>query len=161
MKGRIAASLVVAAVAIATPFIKQDEGLVLVAAPDPVGIPTMCYGETLDVMLGMTKTKAECDAIADKRINGFAWGVANKLSHPVPSKTLAAHIRFAYNIGIGGYSKSQVLRKTNAGDIAGGCEAMMNWYTAGGRDCRIKKNNCYGLIKRREAERALCLSGLE
>jgi lysozyme len=41
--------------------------------------------------------------------------------------------------------------KINRGDIAGAAEAFMAWTKGGGRELP-------GLVKRRKAERALCLS---
>jgi GH24 family phage-related lysozyme (muramidase) len=35
--------------------------------------------------------------------------------------------------------------------------ANHGWMVAGGRTCRDRRNKCYGLVKRREAEQALCL----
>ena len=34
--------------------------------------------------------------------------------------------------------------------IAGACEAIRWWIKDGGRDCRIRSNNCYGQVSRRD-----------
>jgi len=66
-------------------------------------------------------------------------------------------VSMSYNVGASAFCGSTIVRRWNAGDYAGGCEAVMMWTYAAGRDCRIRANNCYGLIVRREAERKQCL----
>jgi lysozyme len=65
-----------AAIAIAAAFIAPKEGLRLIAYRDIVGVPTICYGETRDVEMGDVKTKAECDAMLQKRVEEFAVTLA-------------------------------------------------------------------------------------
>ena len=57
----------------------------------------------------------------------------------------------AYNIGPGAFAKSSALRKFNAGDKAGAANAILLCNKAGGKVLG-------GLVRRREAERALFLS---
>lgn len=148
-----------AALILAVPFIVQQEGESLVAYQDVGMVWTICHGETDGVKEGDVATKEQCDALTQSRVGQFMEKVDNLLIVEVAPETLAAHTSFAYNIGLGGYAKSQALKLTNNNSPFRGCEAMGNWYTAGGRDCRIKKNNCYGLINRRNAEIQLCMKG--
>lgn len=104
-------------------------------------------------------TQAQCDDLDKATAAGFVAEVAKRLTEPVSEKQLIAHVTFAYNIGIRGYSTSKALRATNAGNPQAGCRAMMNWYTAGGKDCRIRSSNCPGLITRRQSEMNQCLEG--
>ncbi len=145
---------------LAVPFIIDREGESLTAYRDAVGIWTICNGETSGVKPTDKKTKEQCQSLTNSRVGQFMTSVANYLTIPVPPQTLAAHTSFAYNIGLTGYARSTTLKETNRGDIIAGCKAMANWYTAGGRDCRIKANGCYGLIARRNDEVKLCLSGI-
>ncbi|WP_299074779.1 lysozyme [uncultured Paraglaciecola sp.] len=149
-----------AALLIALPFIILREGESLEAYKDVVGVWTICHGETHGVTEGMVKTKAECDAMSKSRIGEFMSNVQALIKVPVTAHVLAAHTSFAYNIGVGGYSRSTTLKRTNAGDIKGGCEAMLLWFKAGGKDCRPRRSGCWGVYKRRQDEVALCLSGL-
>lgn len=142
------------------PQLEGDEGLKTKAYQDVGGVWTICNGETQGVYKGMQVTEEFCRDLTPKRAEVFMMGVYSNLQKPLSIDTFRSHVGFAYNIGLGAYKKSQVLKLTNKGDLIGGCKAMMNWYTAGGRDCRIKSNNCYGVIKRRERERDLCLTGL-
>ncbi|MCW3436788.1 lysozyme [Escherichia coli] len=49
----------------------------------------------------------------------------------------------------------------NIGDRKGACEAIRWWIKDGGRDCRIRSNNCYGQVIRRDQESALTCWGIE
>lgn len=158
-KAKISITVIAAALVAAVPFIVDREGESLDAYRDAVGVWTICNGETLGVSPGDKVTKEQCRLLAQSRIGQFLIEVAQEVSYPVSAPTLAAHTSFAYNIGLPGYKRSSTLRLTNQGNPKAGCEAMMNWYTAGGKDCRVKANNCYGLIKRRQDEIKLCLSG--
>jgi len=153
---RIKAAAAVAALGCAV--VGGYEGLRLNTYLDVVGIPTVCYGETRGIKMGMKFTKGQCDAMLVEGLDQFA----QKIEACVPSladrqtvtdKRYVAHLSLAYNIGTGAYCKSTVARRQNAGDQRGACDAFMMWNRAGGFVLK-------GLTKRREGERALCLEGL-
>ncbi len=58
-KTRLAGTAGAAAIAL----VGMWEGLRLTAYRDIVGVPTVCYGETLGVKIGDKHTKVECDAM--------------------------------------------------------------------------------------------------
>ncbi|ELV3514303.1 glycoside hydrolase family protein, partial [Escherichia coli] len=58
-----------------------------------------------------------------------------------------------YNIGPGKCFPSTFYKRINAGDRKGACEAIRWWIKDGGRDCRIRSNNCYGQVSRRDQDR--------
>lgn len=138
--------------AIAVVVVGGFEGLRTVAYRDPVGIPTVCFGETLGVRMGDRYTVEECRAMLADRLVEFDAGIRPCLAQPVPDPTRAAFVSFAYNIGIGGFCKSIVARLWNNGDRVGACDALLRYVYAKG----IKLP---GLVKRRQQERALCLQG--
>ncbi len=158
-KAKISASIIAAAFVIVAPFLSSQEGNKLESYEDVVGVWTICKGVTQGIKPGMKKTDAECDALSEQTQKDFMSKVAASLTIIPSPALLAAHTSFAYNIGIGGYRSSRTLRETNTGNLEAGCRAMSNWYRAGGKDCRIRKNNCYGVIVRREAEINLCIAG--
>lgn len=131
------------------------EGLRTYAYRDPVGIPTICFGETRGVKMGDRATVAECKQMLGDRLIEFEMGVRSCLRAPdaVPDGAYAAFISFAYNVGTGAFCGSTLARKVNAGDLRGACNELPKWAKARG----IKLP---GLVKRREAERQLCLKGL-
>lgn len=157
---KITAATIAAAALVAIPFIHDREGDKLESYADVGNVWTICGGVTAGIKPGMRMTQAQCDELTHSTIGQFMSQVAGKLTVEVPAKTLAAHTSFAYNVGLAGYAGSKALKLTNAGDLKGGCRAMANWYTAGGRDCRVRSNNCYGVVQRRAAEVKLCLEEL-
>jgi lysozyme len=160
VKKAAAGGLIAISTMLAIPFITDREGESLEAYRDSVGVWTICNGETYGVKPGDRRTKEECRLLTKSRVGQFMAQVAASITVPVTPEQLAAHTSFAYNIGIAGYRRSSTLRLTNAGKPVEGCQAMMMWHKAGGRDCRIRANNCYGIITRREDEIKLCLTGL-
>lgn len=151
-KGRLVAGSALAALACTT--ITGFEGLRTAAYRDVVGIPTVCVGETKGVRMGMTFTKPQCEAMLLQRLTeDFAPAVERCARQPMGDDLYAAHLSLAYNIGTGAYCKSSVVRLWNAGERRASCNAFMMWDKAGGRVIA-------GLVKRREAERALCLKGV-
>lgn len=143
----------VLAVAIAMPLTAQYEGLRMRANLDPVGILQICYGETEGVRVGDIKTKKECDDILTARLGYFALVVDNMIEPPISPKTQAALASLTYNIGEGSLKKSKLLRLANEGQMIAACDEMRKWVYAKGKKLP-------GLVKRREAERQLCLEGL-
>lgn len=141
-------------------IIKKWEGLRLVAYPDPAtkGEPyTIGYGHTSSAGLpyvkpGMRITNQEAEDILRSDLKKFEDGVSKLLKRtPTPAQN-DAMISLAYNIGLGNFQKSTVLRKFNAGDFAGAADAFMLFVKANGKVMN-------GLVKRREDERALFLAG--
>lgn len=158
-----------AAVILATDtLIKPWEGLVLKSHWDPFAkIYDICYGETrLDgkpVQPGLTKTKAECDAILETRVKrDYYLPLTRQIKGftRFPVGVQAAMISGAYNFGVSGMVNSTAARLAVAGRYREACEAQTAWNKAGGRVVQ-------GLVKRREmgdAQRAgeaeICVSGL-
>lgn len=158
MRGKVGAAAAFAAVvAIALPAVKRWEGRSLVAYADLAGIPTICDGETRGVRMGDTATPAQCDAMTERAVREFEAAIRPCLPADLPTKTRAAFVVTAYNIGVGAFCRSSMSRKALAGDLRSACEALMNWNKA-----RIRGvlQPVRGLTNRRAAERALCLEGL-
>ncbi len=132
------------------------EGLRLAAYPDIVGVPTVCYGETLGVELGDKHTKLECDAMLLASLKKHEQGMRRCLKRPdvIPARSYVAFVSLAYNIGVGAFCRSTARRRLNRGDVRGACDAAAWFNKAGGRTIR-------GLINRRAAEHRLCLEGLK
>ncbi|MDR1310829.1 MAG: lysozyme [Burkholderiaceae bacterium] len=142
-----------AALDIAIPLIKRFEGCRLTAYKDVVGVWTIGYGETLNVVPGMVWTAEEADAHLQKRVQQFMSAVLTKCpqlyaEHP---NRLAACTSLAYNIGVSAFGASSVCRLTARKEYPQAADAFLLWNKAGGKALR-------GLTRRREAERALYLS---
>lgn len=152
-KGGLAAGAAgLAALAVAT--VGNFEGLRLKAyIPIPGDVPTVCYGETRGIRMGMSFTKAQCDAMLLKGLDEFADRMEACVKRPMGDDVYVAFLSLSYNIGSGGFCKSSVVRLYNEGDRRGACRAIMMWNRAGGREVP-------GLTRRRALERDLCLKGV-
>jgi len=62
-----------------------------------------------------------------------------------------ALVSFAFNAGLGNLQRSQIRMRANRGDWEGAAEALMDWTKGGGKVLP-------GLVKRRQAEKALFLT---
>lgn len=139
-------------IGIAIPFVVGFEGMRLTAYSDPVGISTACAGETRGVKLGQRYTVEQCKTMLEGRLVEF-WTEAERcvpFLGDMPPSRQAAVVSLSYNIGSRAFCKSSAARLLNAGQVKAGCDAFMKWTTAGGITFR-------GLVRRREAERELCL----
>lgn len=139
--------------AIAVVAVTGFEGVRNTVYLDPIKIPTYCVGETRNPQWGKVYTNDECSSILEGRLVEFYDGVAQCLPEirSMPDTRAASIVSLSYNIGTGAFCRSTVARLFRAGDVAGACDAFMMWTKAGGITFR-------GLVKRRESERALCLT---
>ncbi len=132
------------------PVVAQFEGLRLKSYLDPVGIPTICWGETEGVEMGQIRSREECDNMLSARLGYFSLQVKNLVTYPMTESQHAAYTSLTYNIGVNAFKKSSVLRLANEGKKAASCDFMLKYVYAG-------KKKLNGLVKRRQAERDLCL----
>lgn len=145
----LASSLVLAGGGIVSHFEGKSNNSYL----DPVGIWTICYGETKGVRQGDYKTDEEClDSLAEELTDHHKKMMLH-IKTPISVKEEAAYLSFTYNVGVGAFSKSTLLKKLNKGDRLGACEQLLRWNKAGGKVLN-------GLTKRRQAERDLCVEGV-
>lgn len=143
---------------VATPHVAQWEGKRNRAYQDIVGVWTICFGETRGVKPGDVKSDEECldmlrAGLLEYRQGLHAYFTPETIRMRLTPHRDAAYVSLAYNAGIRGIGRSTATRRINAGDIAGGCEAMRWWNKAGGRVIR-------GLVNRRTAEYDMCMRGL-
>lgn len=133
------------------------EGYVPEGYRDPVGIPTKCFGDTTNVVIGKQYTFDECAASINRHGLALAKPVMDCIPELAykPDKVKAAILSMTYNIGSGAMCKSSVARYANAGKWELACQRMAEIYkTAKGRELP-------GLVKRRAHESAMCLDGLK
>lgn len=143
----------VGVIALLIAFSGPWEGLELKAYRDIVGVWTICYGETLGVEPGDVATKVECDVQFAKRLQQFRDNIDACMTVTPPVEVEVAVVDLAYNVGERAVCTSTLMRKLNAGDYRGACDQLLVWVRAGGRVVQ-------GLVNRRRAFHALCLSGL-
>ncbi|EFK6682418.1 lysozyme [Escherichia coli] len=147
-------------------FLDEKEGNHTTAYRDGAGIWTICRGATRvdgkPVVPGMKLSKEKCDQVnAIERDKALAW-VEKNIRVPLTEPQKAGIASFCpYNIGPGKCFPSTFYKRINAGDRRGACEAIRWWIKDGGRDCRIRSNNCYGQVSRRDQESALACWGID
>ena len=138
-------------------LIKQFEGCRLEAYKDSVGVWTIGWGTTaaagvgIKPEAGMKITQDEADWYLEKTVAKFAEGVSDALRNNVTDNQFAACVSLAYNIGVPRFAASSVVKWINAGDFEGAANSFLLWNKAGGKVLK-------GLVRRREAERALFLT---
>lgn len=129
--------------------VPKFEGMVLRGYKDPIGIVTACAGHTRTAVLGKPYTREECEKLLVDDLIEHAEGVQS-CTHGLTPGQQAAAISFAYNVGVDAFCRSTFARKLNAKDPTA-CDELSRWTKAGGRELP-------GLVKRRAAEKQICLS---
>lgn len=143
-------------------FIEPMEGTKFRAYQDSVKIWTVCVGHTgPDVIRNTLYTKAMCDALFRSDIWIAMDGVLKNVKVPLPEPVLVSFTSFVFNVGETKFRSSTMLKKANAGDLRGACNEFPKWKFAGGYDCSVRSNNCYGVWERRLKEKSYCESGLK
>lgn len=128
-------------------LIKSFEGCRLQAYRDSVGVLTIGYGHTGDVKEGQVISQGFAEELLKADLTWFERNVTRYTTFEMNQNQFDALVSFAFNCGVGnlkklvsGRNKDQVARK------------ILEYNKAGGRVLA-------GLTRRRQAERALFLSG--
>jgi lysozyme len=154
-KKTLAALVGSAAAALLLTIVPKHEGEVLATYYDPVGIATVCYGDTDPAMAipGVTRSREECLQSLERQLVAHAGPVLACAPGVEKSPEMTAgFVSLAYNIGTGAFCKSTVARRFRSGDYQGACAAIALWNKAKGKVLP-------GLVRRRADEAALCLRG--
>ena len=138
-------------------LIKRNEGCVLDAYPDPAtgGDPwTIGVGHTgPDVAEGLSITQERAEELLRQDLGRFEDGVDDLLAESAATSDnqYGAMVSLAFNIGLGNFRTSSVLREHNAGNNQAAADAFRMWNKAAGKVMA-------GLTRRREEERTLYLT---
>lgn len=134
-------------------LIKHFEGLSLSAYKCPAGVWTIGYGTTGSwVKQGVIITEQMAEQLLRDDVAKFERGVTRALSGTqVTQNQFNAMVSLAYNIGLGGFQRSSVLRHHRAGNKIRAAASFLMWVKGGGKTLT-------GLVRRRNAERKLYLS---
>lgn len=132
-------------------LIKQFEGCQLTAYSDSIGCPTIGYGHTAGVTMGMAITMAQANEFLLDDLEQYESYVNDYVTIPLTQHQFDALVSFTYNLGPGTLYHSSVLTDTNAGRFTQAADAILLYDHAGGE-------RLLGLTRRREAERRLYLT---
>lgn len=122
----------------------------------PAGVLTVGYGHTgPDVRRGMVITHAEAELLFDRDVEKFAAGLDRLLPDGLAQNQYDALFSFAYNVGIGAFKDSTLLRKVrkNPSDRSIPDE-FGRWVRGGGKVLP-------GLVTRRKHEASIYLNGYD
>lgn len=138
-------------------LICEFEGCRTEAYQDAVGVWTIGYGHTSaagppSVGPGVTVTRAEATGILMRDLEIFSAGVRAAITAALNDNQFSALVSFAFNVGLGNFRSSCVLRSVNACRFDQVPADLALWVKAGGKVLP-------GLIRRRAAEAALFLAG--
>ncbi|MEM7757374.1 MAG: glycoside hydrolase family protein [Cyanobacteria bacterium P01_A01_bin.40] len=138
-------------------IIKKWEGFRSDAYLDPVGIPTIGYGTTRypdgrKVKLGESISEQVAEAFLLQDCEIFARGVTEALKTSVNQNQFDALVSFTYNLGIGAFQGSTLLKKINARKFDEAAPEFDRWVYATVDGVKTKLE---GLVKRRRDERSL------
>lgn len=126
-------------------LIRRFEGLRLQSYRDPVGLWTIGYGTTHDAHPGQCITEDQANALLRQEVERIEPVLNAAITVPVTQQQFDACVSLAFNIGLGKFAKSTLLKKLNAGDSAGAAEEFAKWVYADSRKLA-------GLVTRRAAE---------
>jgi lysozyme len=135
-------------------LIKHFEGLYLSAYRCPAGVWTIGYGHTGlthkdgTVKAGRKITKEQAEELLKHDLRKFADRVQDGCNVPLSDDQFSALVSFDFNTG--GFLKSTLRTKLNAGDYKGAADQLLRWDKAGGKVLA-------GLVRRRKSERNLFL----
>lgn len=133
-------------------LIKRNEGCVLHAYQDVVGVWTIGYGHT-PAEPGQQITQDQADSLLAADLGKFEDGVDDALEENAETSDnqFGAMVSLAYNIGLGAFRGSSVLRLHNQGQWEDAAHSFLLWNKAGGRVLTA-------LLRRRHEEAALYLT---
>jgi lysozyme len=132
-------------------LIKKHEGLRLEAyLPTPNDVWTIGYGHTHTAKKGQKITEAQAEELLRRDIAWAEEAVNESVVVPLTQNQFDALVSFVFNVGVGAFSKSTLLRLLNAKDYEGAANQFLRWNKQKGKVLN-------GLTKRREEERRLFL----
>ncbi|CAB3745647.1 Lysozyme [Bacteriophage APSE-7] len=133
-------------------LIKRYEGLRLKAYQCRAGRWTLGYGHTHNLNIGDVITQEQAEAFLREDIAQVTALLNAQIKVPLTQNQYDAISSLVFNIGMTAFTTSTLLKKLNVGDYSGAAAEFMKWSKA---KVNGKRTPLPGLIKRRQAEKAL------
>jgi len=136
--------------------IKASERLMLTAYFDPVGVPTIGWGNiksvtSADVRASKTITRDEAERLFEADLDEAERGVRDNVLVSLSQNQFDALVDFVFNCGVGNFKSSTLLTRLNAGLYDEVPIQLMRWTK--GRDRKTNKMvELPGLVTRRKWE---------
>jgi lysozyme len=138
-------------------LIKKFEGCRLESYKCAAGVPTIGYGSTKLVEMGMTITQEGAEELLLKDIAEFEEFVLEASEMPLSQHQFDALVSWTYNLGPSNLNASTMLKVLNKGAYEDVPSQIKRWNKATVNGQRVVLD---GLVRRREAE-ALLFAGLD
>lgn len=150
-------------------FIKEHEGVELNVYKDVAGLPTIGIGHLLtqdelrsgkiDIMgakvrYGNGISLEDAYGLLDQDLDRFEAAVNKYVTVPLTQNKFDALVSLAFNIGVGAFSSSTLLKFLNKGNYKEACNQFSRWVYSGGKVIQ-------GLINRRQDEQQLWIKGYD
>lgn len=137
-------------------LIKEFEGFRSEAYLCPSNIATIGYGSTFypdgrKVKLGDRITREEGEKLLMTTVQTFADAVNKTVKVSITSNQFSALVSLCFNIGVGAFQKSTLVKVLNQGNYGEAANQFLRWNRGGGQILA-------GLTRRRTRERELFLS---
>jgi len=137
-------------------LIKEFEGLRLNAYLCPAGVWTIGYGHTRTARAGMRITKDQADLLLADDITRVVSSMMRHIRVPLDNYQYGALVSFVFNVGIGAFLGSTLLRLLNDNRHDLVPQQLMRWNKA---TIDGKRVELPGLTRRRAAEAQLWSKG--
>jgi len=131
-------------------LIKKFEGLRLEAYLCPAGVWTIGYGHTHKVYKGKKITKEEAEKLLKEDLQIFESAICDVVKVPLNQNQFDGIVSFVYNVGIGAFRTSTMLKFINANHFPLAAGQFDRWIYSKGKKLE-------GLVKRRKEEKELFL----
>ena len=129
-------------------LIKRFEGCSLTSYLCQAQIPTIGYGSTRGVEMGMEISQERAEALLLEDVADFEEEVNKCVEVPLSQNQFDALVAWTFNLGGSNLRSSTMLKVLNNGEYDKVPSEMKRWNKAGGKTLQ-------GLIRRREAESLL------
>ena len=134
-------------------LIKEIEGFSSVAYLCSAKKATIGYGNTFwedgtPVKIGDQISKERAETLLKHVVDNFSVAVEVDIKIEVTQNQFDALVSLAYNIGLGAFKNSTLLRQLNRGNFVGASHEFLRWNKSNGKPLP-------GLTRRREREKLL------
>ncbi|NJN21797.1 MAG: glycoside hydrolase family protein [Leptolyngbya sp. RL_3_1] len=138
-------------------LVKAFEGCRLEAYECPAKIPTIGYGTTFypngqAVRMGDRISQQQAEAYLAIKCDSLYGEIQKLVKVPLNQNQIDALVSFVYNIGLGAFQRSTLLKFLNQGDYAAAANEFPEWNKATVNGVKQVLN---GLVRRRDEERFL------
>lgn len=122
---------------------------------DPIGLPTVGVGHLIlpqdNLKVGDIISQGMCDDLLQHDLQDAIAGVERLVTTTLTDNQFGALVSLVFNIGVGNFAKSSLLRKVNMKQFIAASDSFAAWNKASGKVLS-------GLTRRRAAEKKLFLT---